>query len=132
MKYAYLISMAMDKGKVVLVENETQELNLEQLQTACNCDCIEIVHGTVMKKHVLMCCDDEGKLKKEHVNLRASIIYGTFYDCMVGDVVIGKQIMTVEGPDIGCFDLDEAKSMVYYINDNLEDLERWMGIGGAR
>ena len=127
MKYAYLLSKADDRGRCVLVETETQEVDFRVMQKQINCSCIQIVQGTACRRPLLLVIDDEGKLRKKHVNIRASILYGSFYDCIVGDALIGIQIWTEDGPDWGPLPLEEAEALMDLVNNNLEDLERDMG-----
>lgn len=126
MKYAYLISDASNKGCVTLHEHETQEIPYEELKKILPFSMIQIVNGNAAGTPVMMIINDNGKLECERVNLRCSMIYGSFYDCIVGNALIGKQIMTDEGPDVGCFTLHEAQKLEDMINNDLDLIERMM------
>lgn len=126
MKYAYLISDASNKGRVTLNEHETQEIPYEELRQILPFEVIDIVRGNAAGFPVMMIINDNGKLECERVNLRCSMIYGSFYDCIVGNALIGKQIMTDEGPDVGCFPIKEARNLEDLINNNMDLIERMM------
>ena len=124
MKYAYLLLKGNDNGRADLIESEIQEFTLKELQRGVGGN-IEIVNvkDPVDGRKLRLVIDDEGKIKGRRVNLRASLLYGSFYDCIVGDAILGKEIWTDDGPDVGKLEKEEALELQAVINERLGDLK---------
>lgn len=124
MKYAYLLLKGNDNGRADLIESESQEFTLKELQRGVGGN-IEIVNvkDPVDGRKLRLVIDDEGKIKGKRVNLRASLLYGSFYDCIVGDAILGKEIWTDDGPDVGKLEKEEALELQAVINERLGDLK---------
>ena len=124
MKYAYLLLKGNDNGRADLIESESQEFTLKELQRGVGGN-IEIVNvkDPVDGRKLRLVIDDEGKIKGRRVNLRASLLYGSFYDCIVGDAILGKEIWTDDGPDVGKLEKEEALELQAVINERLGDLK---------
>ena len=124
MKYAYLLLKGNDNGRADLIESESQEFTLKELQRGVGGN-IEIVNvkDPVDGRKLRLVIDDEGKIKGKRVNLRASLLYGSFYDCIVGDAILGKEIWTDDGPDVGKLEKEEALELQDVINERLGDLK---------
>ena len=124
MKYAYLLLKGNDNGRADLIESESQEFTLKELQRGVGGN-IEIVNvkDPVDGRKLRLVIDDEGKIKGKRVNLRASLLYGSFYDCIVGDAILGKEIWTDDGPDVGKLEKEEALELQAAINERLGDLK---------
>ena len=124
MKYAYLLLKGNDNGRADLIESESQEFTLKELQRGVGGN-IEIVKvkDPVDGRKLRLVIDDEGKIKGKRVNLRASLLYGSFYDCIVGDAILGKEIWTDDGPDVGKLEKEEALELQAVINERLGDLK---------
>lgn len=124
MKYAYLLLKGNDNGRAYLIESESQEFTLKELQRGVGGN-IEIVNvkDPVDGRKLRLVIDDEGKIKGKRVNLRASLLYGSFYDCIVGDAILGKEIWTDDGPDVGKLEKEEALELQAAINERLGDLK---------
>ena len=124
MKYAYLLLKGNDNGRADLIESECQEFTLKELQRGVGGN-IEIVNvkDPVDGRKLRLVIDDEGKIKGKRVNLRASLLYGSFYDCIVGDAILGKEIWTDDGPDVGKLEKEEALELQAVINERLGDLK---------
>ena len=124
MKYAYLLLKGNDNGRADLIESESQEFTLKELQRGVGGN-IEIVNvkDPVDGRKLRLVIDDEGKIKGKRVNLRASLLYGSFYDCIVGDAILGKEIWTDDGPDVGKLEKEEAMELQAVINERLGDLK---------
>ena len=124
MKYAYLLLKGNDNGRADLIESESQEFTLKELQRGVGGN-IEIVNvkDPVDGRKLRLVIDDEGKIKGKRVNLRASLLYGRFYDCIVGDAILGKEIWTDDGPDVGKLEKEEALELQAVINERLGDLK---------
>ena len=83
--------------EITLVEADTLEFTLDELQREASCDTINIVRcghaviptAPVMRSELLMCIDDNGKIVGKDINYVASLLYGNPMDCIVGDVVLG-------------------------------------------
>lgn len=124
MKYAYLLLKGNDNGRADLIESESQEFTLKELQRGVGGN-IEIVNvkDPVDGRKLRLVIDDEGKIKGKRVNLRSSLLYGSFYDCIVGDAILGKEIWTDDGPDVGKLEKEEALELQAVINERLGDLK---------
>ena len=124
MKYAYLLLKGNDNGRADLIESESQEFTLKELQRGVGGN-IEIVNvkDPVDGRKLRLVIDDEGKIKGKRVNLRASLLYGSFYDCIVGDAILGTEIWTEDGPDVGKLEKEEALELQAVINERLGDLK---------
>ena len=124
MKYAYLLLKGNDNGRADLIESEIQEFTLKELQRGVGGN-IEIVNvkDPVDGRKLRLVIDDEGKIKGRRVNLRASLLYGSFYDCIVGDAILGKEIWTDDGPDVGKLEKEEALELQAAINERFGDLK---------
>ena len=124
MKYAYLLLKGNDNGRADLIESESQEFTLKELQRGVGGN-IEIVNvkDPVDGRKLRLVIDDEGKIKGKRVNLRASLLYGSFYDCIVGDAILGKEIWTDDGPDVGKLEKEEALELQAVINERLGDFK---------
>ena len=124
MKYAYLLLKGNDNGRADLIESESQEFTLKELQRGVGGN-IEIVNvkDPVDGRKLRLVIDDEGKIKGKRVNLRASLLYGSFHDCIVGDAILGKEIWTDDGPDVGKLEKEEALELQAVINERLGDLK---------
>ena len=124
MKYAYLLLKGNDNGRADLIESDSQEFTLKELQRGVGGN-IEIVNvkDPVDGRKLRLVIDDEGKIKGKRVNLRASLLYGSFYDCIVGDAILGKEIWTDDGPDVGKLEKEEALELQAVINERLGDLK---------
>ncbi len=89
-------------GEVKALELQ-EPININEVYQIIGCDCFETVR--VICSDIVMMLDESGKIKTpaKLVNPRASMLYsGIGYgDYIVGDVLIGKEVWTSEGPDIG-------------------------------
>lgn len=82
---------------IQLVECDSSEFTLEQLQSNADCDTISIVRCgwaqipsiPVTRSDLLMCIDDNGKIYHKPVNVLATLLYGNPADFIVGDAVLG-------------------------------------------
>ena len=124
MKYAYLLLNGNYNGRADLIESESQEFTPKELQRGVG-GSIEIVNvkDPVDGRKLRLVIDDEGKIKGKRINLRASLLYGSFDDCIVGDAILGKEIWTDDGPDVGKLEKEEALELQAVINERLGDLK---------
>ena len=120
MTYAYLLLKAGDSGRAALIESDRQEFTLKELQKAVGGN-IEIVQvkDPIDGRKLRIVIDGEGKLKGKRISLRASLLYGSFYDYIAGDAILCKEIWTEDGPDVGKLELEEARELQKVINEKL-------------
>lgn len=88
MHYQTIIINAENEIKVK--DYETPSVPLKDLQDAVGGH-IEFVPCDLLKAldpFLLICLDDEGKIKEKPVNGLASVLYGNPFDFIVGDVVL--------------------------------------------
>ncbi len=80
-----------------------EPININDIYEIIGCDCFETVR--IISQDIIMMVDESGKIKTpaKSVNPRASMFYpGLRYGVYIaGDVLIGKEIWTSDGPDIG-------------------------------
>lgn len=90
MKMHYQVIIINTENKITVKDYETPNVPLSDLQGFVGGH-IEFVPCDVLKPlnpFLLMCLDDEGKLKEKPINGLASVLYGNPFDCIAGDVVI--------------------------------------------
>lgn len=82
-------------------------------------DWIEIVRPVRLEDGYVMIVDEEGKLKSNFINLRASWLYGSdeHGDPIVGEAMILKEIYGDEGPECAGMDLEEAEKIAEMLAD---------------
>ncbi len=89
-------------GEIKVLELD-EPVNFNEVYELIGCDCIETVR--IICSDIIMMVDESGKIKNpsKSFNPRASIFYDGYRygDYIAGDVLIGKEIFTVNGPDIG-------------------------------
>jgi len=81
---------------------------------AIGCDWIEIVRPVGLRKPYCMIVDEEGLIKDNpKINHTGSILYGAHIhgSAICGDIVITKEAMTPDGPDIVGLDDDELSKL---------------------
>jgi len=76
-------------AKLIKVDGTEEELDVSQFQLA---DYQKAVGGYIevvwLNNGDLMIVDEEGKLKDKEMNVKASVLYGSSYDVIVGDVIV--------------------------------------------
>ncbi len=89
-------------GEIKVLELD-EPVNFSEVYELIGCDFIETVR--VVFSDIIMMVDESGKIKSpaKSLNPRASMFYGGFRygDYIAGDVLIGKEILTADGFDIG-------------------------------
>ncbi len=89
-------------GEIKVLEL-AEPININEIYGLIGCDFFETVR--IIFTDIIMMLDESGKIKDppKPVNPRASMLYSglQYGDYIVGDVLIGKEIWTSEGPDIG-------------------------------
>ena len=65
---------------------------------------VEVVYPQSLPKGYLMLVNESGLLQHKKINPVGSVLYG---DIIVGTIVLAKQIMTEDGPDIGGLESEE-------------------------
>ena len=127
MTYAYLISKASEKGRCILVLSDKEDFTLEELHTGADCHTFEIVRvADPLHKDQRICLviDDIGKITGKRINMRASLMYGSFYDYIAGDAIICKEGIVNGEHDLVKFTQEEAVELVNLINHNVDALYR--------
>ena len=127
MTYAYLISKASEKGRCILVLSDKEEFTLEELHAGASCHTFEIVRvSDPLHKDQRICLviDDTGKITGKRINMRASLMYGSFYDYIAGDAIICKEGIVNGEPDLIKFTQEEAVELINLINENVDALYR--------
>lgn len=88
MHFQVIIVTAANEIKVK--EYDTPSVPLKDLQEFVGGH-IEFVAPELLRPidpFLLMCLDDEGKIKEKPINGLASVLYGNPFDCIAGDVVL--------------------------------------------
>jgi len=84
-------------------------------------DIIQTVYARGLKEPYFFLCDEEGRLKDNPtINFLGSWLYETqdHGEPIVGDIMIVKQEMTDEGPDIGGMSESEAEVLAEWLKQN--------------
>lgn len=103
----YLKVTTKNEISVVDVSNNPGSYLYAKLANAIGCSIIERVNPLGLPDPYCMFVDEEGLLKERPVlNPIGSYLYGYHEhgNPTVGDILIGKNIMTDEGPDVGGLD----------------------------
>lgn len=101
-------------SNTISVEHLTDAPLYKAAAKAIGCDWIEIVRPVGLSKPYCMIVDEEGLLKdKPVINHVGSILYGAHIhgSAICGDIVIMKEALTPEGPDIVGLDDDELTKL---------------------
>ncbi len=78
---------------------------------------VEVVYPHSLPKPYLMLVNDSGLLQQKEINIVGSVLYG---DIIAGTIVLCKQIMTDDGPDIGGLESeDEVDALIHVIETNM-------------
>ena len=82
---------------------------------------IEIVHPMGLVDPLVMIVNEEGLLHELPVNLIGSLLYGAFYhgQTIVGNIVVMKEGMTIDGPDLVGLEDGEAEKLAEKFKDFL-------------
>lgn len=77
----------------------------------------EIVHPRNLPRPFCMIVDDNGLLKELPLNLTGSYLYGMHEHGapIVGDIVLLKDVMTSDGPDVGWLTDEDVKTLTAFI-----------------
>ena len=87
----------------------------QKLSAELGVDSIEHVNARSLMQPYCLYIDEEGLLKESvKVNPIASYLYGYLEHSqkIVGDVLIGKNVMTEEGPDWGCLKDGDVQALI--------------------
>lgn len=103
------------KDEISIVNLDNSKPLYKAIGEVIGCDWIEVVHPIGLVYPYCIVCDEEGRLKDhQYINYAGSLLYDTpvHGQPIVGDIVIMKEIMTDEGPDIGGLDDGELLGML--------------------
>ena len=73
---------------------------------------VEVVYPYSLPKPYLMLVNESGLLQNKLINPVGSVLYG---DMIVGTIVLAKQIMTEDGPDIGGLESEEEVEFLTHV-----------------
>lgn len=99
-----------------MVETDAESFELDIFHKEIQCDMIEIVRvkdptGKI-EGQLLMIIDESGKLKGKRINLKASLLYGSIYDHIVGTALICKEGFVDGEPDCIPLTKEEATDLL--------------------
>lgn len=100
--------------EISIVNLDTSKPLYKAIGEVIGCDWIEVVHPMGLVEPYCMIADEEGGLKeRQYINYAGSLLYGSpvHGQLIVGNIVIMKDVMTNEGPDIGGLDDEELPQM---------------------